>query len=130
MLAAKNGLVLWVNSVVPTLFPFFVASELLMNTNMVNILGNLIDNAIEASVDEKEPYIELTIKQEKSFILIKVVNKYSREFSGNMETKKKDKIFHGIGIGSVNDIVKKYDGDFSIDKMGDEVIAKIIIPNM
>ncbi len=98
--------------------------------DMVNILGNLIDNAIEASVDEKEPYIELTIKQEKSFILIKVVNKYSREFSGNMETKKKDKIFHGIGIGSVNDIVKKYDGDFSIDKMGDEVIAKIIIPNM
>ena len=98
--------------------------------DMVNILGNLTDNAIEASVDEKEPYIELTIKQEKSFILIKVVNKYSREFSGNMETKKKDKIFHGIGIGSVNDIVKKYDGDFSIDKMGDEVIAKIIIPNM
>ena len=52
-----------------------------------NILGNLIDNAIEARVEEKEPYIELTIKQEKSFILIKVVNKYSREANERLLNK-------------------------------------------
>ena len=31
--AVRNGLSLWANSVVPSLFPFFVATELLMNTN-------------------------------------------------------------------------------------------------
>ena len=37
--AAKNGLSLWVNSVVPSLLPFFVATELLCTTNIIPILG-------------------------------------------------------------------------------------------
>lgn len=39
--SAKNALMLWAGSVVPSLFPFFVASELLMYTNIINILGRL-----------------------------------------------------------------------------------------
>ena len=33
--AVKSGLSLWANSVVPSLFPFFVATELLIHTNVV-----------------------------------------------------------------------------------------------
>lgn len=33
--AAKNGLMLWANSVVPSLFPFFIATELLGYTNII-----------------------------------------------------------------------------------------------
>ncbi len=36
--AVKSGLLLWANSVVPSLFPFFVATELLMHTNFVSLL--------------------------------------------------------------------------------------------
>lgn len=36
--AVKSGLLLWANSVVPSLFPFFVATELLMHTNFVSVL--------------------------------------------------------------------------------------------
>ena len=35
--SAKNGLVLWANSVVPSLFPFFIATELLYCTNLIEI---------------------------------------------------------------------------------------------
>lgn len=41
--AVKSGLSLWANSVVPSLFPFFVATELLMHTNMITLLGNLLN---------------------------------------------------------------------------------------
>jgi len=41
--AVKSGLALWANSVVPSLFPFFVATELLMHTNIISILGNLLN---------------------------------------------------------------------------------------
>lgn len=41
--AAKNGLVLWANSVVPSLFPFFVATELLSHTNFTYYLGRLLN---------------------------------------------------------------------------------------
>lgn len=37
--AAKNGLILWATAVVPSLFPFFVATEMLSYTNVVSWLG-------------------------------------------------------------------------------------------
>lgn len=41
--AAKNGLLLWANSIVPTLFPFFVATELLSHTNFTYYLGKVLN---------------------------------------------------------------------------------------
>lgn len=41
--AAKSGLVLWANSIVPSLFPFFVATELLSHTNFTYYLGKLLN---------------------------------------------------------------------------------------
>ena len=40
--AIKKGLSLWANSVVPSLFPFFVATELLMHTNLVNLFRKYV----------------------------------------------------------------------------------------
>ena len=39
LLAAKNGLILWATAVVPSLFPFFVATEMLSYTNVISYLG-------------------------------------------------------------------------------------------
>ena len=41
--AVKSGLSLWATSIVPSLFPFFVSTELLMHTNIPIILGNILD---------------------------------------------------------------------------------------
>lgn len=41
--AVKSGLALWANSVVPSLFPFFVATELLMHTNIISQLGTSLN---------------------------------------------------------------------------------------
>ena len=41
--AAKKGLSLWANSVVPSLLPFFIATELLGYTNIISILGKLLN---------------------------------------------------------------------------------------
>lgn len=46
--AVKSGLSLWVNSVIPSLFPFFVATELLMHTNIVTILGNILNKYMQS----------------------------------------------------------------------------------
>ncbi len=59
--AVKSGLSLWANSVVPSLFPFFVATELLMHTNVVSWLGKFLT-----------PYIKplFNIKGEGAFAFI------------------------------------------------------------
>ena len=41
LFAAKVGLTLWAKNVVPTLFPFFIATELLNYTNIPYYLGKL-----------------------------------------------------------------------------------------
>ena len=41
--AVKNGLALLANSVVPSLFPFFVAAEALMHTNLISLIGNVFN---------------------------------------------------------------------------------------
>ncbi len=41
--AVKSGISLWATSVVPSLFPFFVATELLMHTNIVYHIGNILN---------------------------------------------------------------------------------------
>ena len=38
--AVKNSLSIWVNNVIPSLLPFFIATELLNHTNIPNIIGN------------------------------------------------------------------------------------------
>lgn len=43
LIAAQNGLALWATKVLPTLFPFFVATELLCQTNFTYILGKLLN---------------------------------------------------------------------------------------
>lgn len=41
--AAKEGLMLWANNIVPSLLPFFIATELLGYTNVVTKLGNILN---------------------------------------------------------------------------------------
>lgn len=41
--SAKQGLNLWVDSVIPSLFPFFIATELLSHTNIIYYLGNVLN---------------------------------------------------------------------------------------
>ena len=41
--AAKKGITLWANNVVPSLFPFFVAVELLKHTNLIYYLSIKLD---------------------------------------------------------------------------------------
>jgi len=44
--SAHNGLLLWVNNVVPSLLPFLICLEILKKTNIINITGKILEPAI------------------------------------------------------------------------------------
>lgn len=44
--AAKDGLTLWATCVVPSLFPFFIATELLNYTNITSIFGKILNKVM------------------------------------------------------------------------------------
>lgn len=47
MQAAKSGLKLWANSVIPSLFPFFIATEVLSKTRIPYQLGKVFNKLMK-----------------------------------------------------------------------------------
>lgn len=88
--------------------------------DMVAILGNLFSNALEAAVKCQKGFITITMymRNEGRFMIIKVENSYTGKLQkekGRFQTSKKDKANHGIGIGRVEELAKKYQGSLSFE---------------
>lgn len=97
------------------------------SADFASILGNLLDNAIEASEHEEDPFIEMKIKSVKEYLVISILNKYTKN-DMSLETSKLEKHFHGIGLYSVGQVVKRYGGELTIEKKDDIFNVKIMIP--
>ncbi len=108
----------------------YIPKECVVNDiDITIILGNLIDNAFEASTMEDEPYVDIDIKLEKKFLVIRISNKYSHTLSNNFATHKDNKIMHGIGLSSVKNTVHKYNGEFNIEQSLNTVVASVVLIN-
>lgn len=84
--------------------------------DLVAILGNILDNAVEAAEKSKARSIELVTDYRNTYDVIVVKNSCDKKPVSKGETLKttKDmKHFHGFGIKSVRNILKKYHGDYS-----------------
>ncbi|WP_124097568.1 sensor histidine kinase [Romboutsia sp. Marseille-P6047] len=83
------------------------------NLDMCTILGNLLDNSIEAcDIIEGDKFIDLKIVSEDKGLIIKISNStngYVNEVNGKFVTIK-DKRINGIGIIQIDRTVKKYNG--------------------
>ncbi|MDE5777206.1 MAG: GHKL domain-containing protein [Lachnospiraceae bacterium] len=82
--------------------------------NINVILGNLLDNAIEAAAKSEEKNISVSVIMNKGILRIRVENSYNGKVNrsaGRFMTTKSDKEKHGLGIQSVREIVKQYNGD-------------------
>ncbi len=47
LVASKLGLQLWANSIIPSLLPFFIATELLSHTNIIPYLGKMLNKIMK-----------------------------------------------------------------------------------
>lgn len=79
------------------------------------IFDNLLTNAEEAAKNTSEKYIKLSATQQgETGVLITVINSCNStpdmDEDGNIETKKKDKEHHGVGLKSVKQAVQRYHG--------------------
>ncbi len=77
------------------------------------IIGNALDNAIEANEKIKEKdkrWIKLDIFNDNVNIIISISNAVDKDVDLNFKTSKKDKTLHGIGINSIKKAVEKNEG--------------------
>ena len=86
------------------------------SSDLCAILGNVLDNAIEACTKVKEKddrKVRLIIRRIQQMLVIKVENTYDQKpvvINGNYKTSKNDGGLHGWGIKSAQTAAEKYDG--------------------
>lgn len=85
------------------------------SVDLTTILGNLLDNALEATeaAPERLRFLRLTVRRINAMLIIKVENGYGEapaQENGNLLTSKMDKAFHGWGLKSVQTAAEHYDG--------------------
>lgn len=100
--------------------------------DLVTIIGNLLDNAIEAlsDIDDNEKRLEIEVRYNIGNVNIDIKNSYNGELNyrnGKIETKKHDKNMHGIGLESVKTAVEKHYGTMDIHHNNKEFHVNIML---
>lgn len=85
------------------------------SVDLVAILGNLLDNSLEAisGAEDSLRFINLTIRRINDMLVIKAENGCSATpvvADGDLQTSKADKTLHGWGLQSIRTAAERYDG--------------------
>lgn len=95
-------------------FDGIIPGEGIDDVDMVILVSNMVDNAIEACEDIRVPAritIESRFRKGMWAFTVKNPTSVPVRISGNyISTTKADPELHGIGIGNMQRVVKKYDG--------------------
>jgi sensor histidine kinase regulating citrate/malate metabolism len=93
----------------------------LSGQEMVTVLGNLIDNAMDAC-DREDPWVEVTVSQDDGTLLIRVADSGPGMDAATFETAmqrgystKGEPDHHGLGLALVAQVVKRHNGTLSAD---------------
>lgn len=83
--------------------------------DMFTLFGNLFDNAVEAAqkVQHGNIGVKMRMCRDGKIAIVRIKNTYNGRLemdNGKLQTGKEDKRAHGIGLGSVERIVRKYGG--------------------
>lgn len=99
--------------------------------DFVTIIGNLLDNAIEAAEKtQNDKYIFLNIRYTKGTLFITIKNSFDGVLNiknHRFQTTKKDTALHGIGLQSIEAAIRKYNGELLTSHSDTEFIVKIIM---
>ena len=110
------------------------ALDFMGTTDLYVLFGNLIDNAIEAVSklpDGETKNIQVNVRRDRGFVIVTIENSYTGELvwsEGRLTTSKSDKRNHGFGIRSIEKIVHKYNGRYSISTEDQIFSMNIVFP--
>ena len=100
--------------------------------DITTLIGNVLQNAIEASKKTNAPKIRVELIEHKTEIFFVVSNSVVKKINTNnnyLKTSKKDKTNHGFGFKNIMATVEKYQGEYYMDSFMEngEPIFKISI---
>lgn len=98
--------------------------------DMVMLISNLLDNAIEASRDSDNPRIDITITTKMNYLSITICNSTKESVllkNAKLKSSKADKENHGFGLKSVRQITEKYNGMLDFFEQDDMFYVDVLL---
>lgn len=106
---------------VPVLLP-------LTEPETVAVFGNLLENACDASGQCQNGYLYIKSEIRQSILYIEVRNSVSGKVAFVGDYPKSAKRSGGVGIHSINKILKRHDGMLSCRQEGEMFLTRIVLP--
>ena len=86
------------------------ASLPVADADLVALLGNALDNAMEAAGKTVDKTISLVCRTDRGMLVLRVVNALTGEETPELTTTKPDKHNHGLGLLQMRQTVRRYGG--------------------
>lgn len=105
--------------------------DFLSPTDLCVILGNTLDNAMEACqklTPEMRKTIAISCRCSSGFLFVSINNPVSQKVmiqDNHIVTTKENKTLHGFGLYSLHSVVKKYNGEVKLRSTDDFFTAEI-----
>ena len=80
------------------------------DVDLCALLGNALDNAMEAAVKARDKQITLRCRAEKGVLMLKVSNTLTGEETEELRSTKADSSRHGFGLPGMREIAGRYGG--------------------
>lgn len=83
---------------------------LISEVDLCALLGNALDNAMEAAEKSGNPVIHVRCRVEKGLFMLQVENALAGDETPDLATTKADKTAHGFGLPGMREIAQRYGG--------------------
>lgn len=90
----------------------------LAGADLCALLGNALDNAMEAAEGAADKTVVLRCREEKGLFMLRVENAYAGERPPDLSTTKADRAAHGFGLTGMREIAERLGGSLETRAMG------------
>ena len=109
-----------------------IAEFKMQDADLCSLIGNVLDNAIEAADKSRQKkFIDFIIQKTDAGCVIQCENAVGEKpevRKGRFLTKKENSNLHGIGIEAIKDIVAKYKGEVNFEFDDEAFQLRIVLP--
>lgn len=109
----------------------FINVDFISSADMISMFGNLLDNALEAAETCETGHRKVDVRLfmgNRYMLVLYIKNSFAvpaQREGEKLLTTKKEKQFHGLGIGIVNRLAEKYGGTLLLEEDGENFITTL-----
>ena len=100
----------------------------LSDLDLAALLGNALDNAMEAAVQAEDKTVSVRCRVRKGLFMLQVENALGAEVAPDLATTKADKAAHGLGLPGMREIAERYRGTLEARAGAGEFELTVCLP--